>query len=61
MYAIPEEKMAIGFYFLSETLIYSTVQRENVKSVSFQGLSQCGINDVPSLKKKPVSNDQLHK
>jgi hypothetical protein len=38
--------VAIGFYFLSETLIYSTVQRENAKSVSFQGLSQCGINDV---------------
>jgi hypothetical protein len=26
--------VAIGFYFLSETLIYSTVQRENAKSVS---------------------------
>ena len=25
-------------------ITYSTAQRENAKSVSFQGLSQCGIN-----------------
>ena len=42
---LPLQLWAIGFYFLSETLIYSTAKRENAKSVSFQGLSQRGINE----------------
>ena len=36
---------SIGFHILLRTFKYSTAQRENTKSASFQGLSQHGINE----------------